>query len=67
MQILECCYAGSVKKGFIPECHLPAEYVIWNGKEPPYDNKVYSCEAHVGCLLEESDVPNQVYPIEWGI
>ena len=51
-----CCYDN---------CVLPADYVIWNGKQPGYDNKTYSCEAHVGYMLEESDVPNQVYPIEW--
>lgn len=53
-----CCYVG---------CEKEAEYIIWNGKEPGYDNKTESCTEHVGQLLEDSDKPNQVWPIGWGI
>lgn len=52
----KCCFAGCGKK---------AEYVIWDGKEPACDHKTEACVDHVGHLLSDSEVPNQVYPIEW--
>ncbi len=61
---LWCCYIFEEFRP-IQNCTQPAEWVIWDGKEPAYDHYTHACTEHVGALLSDSDQSHSVYPVAW--